>query len=113
MVIPISKFSSHYEYVSKNESPLKHSSSANNTMLVPVSDYVEVERSVNDLRALNANSNKDFVNQPIPDMKGRRISRGSNKHGKGKGFKKFDMGMEEIAESIISDIENDEEVREA
>jgi hypothetical protein len=109
MVIPISKFSSHFEYVSTANSPLKHSrSSVNNTILIPVSDYyVEVERSANDLKAF-ANG-RAIV---IPDMKNRRKS--SNKTGnKGlKSFKKLDTGMEEIAESIISDIENDEEKRE-
>ena len=85
MVIPISnKFSSHFEYVTtksaedKNAtSPLKHSSSANNTILIPVNDYVEIERPANDLRPhVNlsiGNNQQQFV---LPDIKNRRFSKG-------------------------------------
>lgn len=78
-VIPLSKFSSHIQYINKQvdvNSPLKHSSSANNTLMLPVSEYVEVERSVNDLHAIKISQGRSPAgNEGM--FNDRRLSRGS------------------------------------
>ena len=52
VAVPIAKFSSHLEYMNKQESegPPNHSHSANETAMIPVAEGVEIERSMKELR---------------------------------------------------------------
>lgn len=76
---------------------MNHSNS--DTIHMPVAEYAEI-------------ADKKSSSQPNGGRINNRFTKGpSSKHARNRSFKKLDGNMEEIAESIVSDIENEDEMK--